>query len=78
MSPEQLTGEWHFLTEGGSLSHFALFGRGVSAVQQCTNPPCEVIAEVPEPASMMLLGTGLIAGAARLRKRIHSVKDAQA
>lgn len=75
--------EWAFLSEGGNLSHFALYGRSAGTPTQfcgdgVTPPPCDVIAEAPEPASMVLLGTGLVAGAARLRKRIHSVKDAQA
>jgi hypothetical protein len=54
---DTFTGDWHFLTSGGSLSHFALFGLGPN------------IPSVPEPASLLLLGSGLLMTAIRARNR---------
>jgi hypothetical protein len=59
---DTFSGDWHFLTEGGSLSHFALFGRGT--LDQDEDP-----SSVPEPASLLLFGSGLIVAAAKMRKR---------
>jgi len=42
--------------------------RGISDCPTCVP---EQLAEVPEPASLMLLGSGLLAGASRLRKRVR-------
>jgi PEP-CTERM motif len=54
------SGNWGFATEQGSLSHFTAYARGVS-----TPPPTVT----PEPASLLLLGTGLGLAARRMRKR---------
>lgn len=57
------SGDWHFLTEGGDLSHFALFGRGTPGTID------EQLLAAPEPATLALLGLGLAAGARRLRRK---------
>ena len=55
-----LSGDWATLptSNGGGLSHVTLYGK------QGTPPP-----SVPEPASLLLLGSGLAATAAKLRRR---------
>jgi len=80
---------WSILSSG-SLSHFAVYGRfneggDDDPPELCPdgsvpNPGCPFIGptEVPEPTSMMLLGTGLMYGIGKIRKRVHTVKDAQA
>jgi hypothetical protein len=55
---DTFTGDWHFLTSGGSLSHFALYGLNVNGIP-----------EVPEPASLLLLGSGLAMVAYKARNR---------
>jgi hypothetical protein len=62
LSADTFTGDWHFLTSGGELSHFAVFGLNLG----------DDISAVPEPASVLLFGSGLAMMAARarnLRKR---------
>ena len=56
---DTFTGDWHFLSSGGVLSHFAVFGHDV-------RPD---IPAVPEPATLLLLGSGLTATALTARKR---------
>jgi hypothetical protein len=68
---DTLTGDWAFLSDQGSLSHFALYGRDtLSGEQQCTTPPCDPPDVVtPEPASLVLLGSGIAAIASRVRRK---------
>jgi PEP-CTERM motif len=56
------TGDWGLLTNGGDLSHFALYGRGPGTSE-------ESLIATPEPATLVLLGLGLAAGARRLRRK---------
>jgi hypothetical protein len=58
--------DWEFLSGGGSLSHFALFGKDFLGE---TDEPQTI---EPEPASLLLLGTGLAVVAARVRSRSKS------
>jgi hypothetical protein len=72
--------DWSFEAPNGSISHFALFGRmnDLCPDGSIPNPGCQFsTSEAPEPASMLMLGTGLMWGAAKVRKRIRTVKDAQ-
>ena len=64
-------GHWLFESNGGTLSHFAFYGRFVEP------PPCTVdcgepdpqAAEVPEPATLLLIGSGLTFAARRKRAK---------
>lgn len=63
-------GDWGFGTEGGELSHFALFGRNLLEIDDCPNRSCDPdITEVPEPATLLLLGSGLTFAARRKRAK---------
>jgi hypothetical protein len=57
LAPNTLSGSWH-ISGDQALSHANLYGDDAP-------PP-----SVPEPTSMLLLGTGLIGVATRLRRRI--------
>ena len=59
LSFDQTTGDWHFLTQQGDLSHFALFGRVVlDPTQQCANPPCNTVQEVTRTSEYVADGCG--------------------
>jgi hypothetical protein len=55
------SGTWYVLSPNGSLSHLALYSTDTPP-----NPGEEPL--VPEPATLALLGLGLLAGGARARK----------
>jgi hypothetical protein len=58
---------WSFESQQGSISHFALFGRDATNCPDCEIDPRVVV--TPEPASMIMLGTGLLFGARKVRQR---------
>ena len=68
------TGNWHFLTNQGELSHFALYGRNSLEIleinEECPDGRCDPdITEVPEPATLLLIGSGLTFAARRRRAK---------
>jgi hypothetical protein len=72
---DTLSGTWGMSTTQGDLSHFALFGfigdDGPIINPTCPNcpPGDDPPAPIPEPASLLLLGSGLATIAAKYRKR---------
>ena len=67
LSKGTFSGDWHFLTDEGDLSHLSVFGRVAGEI----NP---VGAQAPEPTSLVLLGSGLVLVARRMRKSPMKVK----
>lgn len=60
------SGQWFITSPNGSLSHLALYSR-----EDPVDPGEEPL--VPEPATLLLLGLGLVAGGARARKLRRSL-----
>ncbi len=56
---DTFTGDWHFSTTGGELSHFAVFGHDTG----------REVSPVPEPGSLLLLGSAGVAAALRARRK---------
>lgn len=66
----ETTGLWENAPEqGGGLSHANLYGRGTPVIDDhCTND-CPDVTEVPEPATLLLLGSGLSLAVRRRRAK---------
>jgi hypothetical protein len=59
------SGSWGFESTGGSLSHLALYSGEPDG-------PEPIGSNLPEPTSLVLLGAGLAAAGARLRRRVRA------
>lgn len=57
---DTFTGDWHFMSSGGELGHFAVFGHNVADLETTA---------VPEPATIWLLGSGIALTAVKARDR---------
>ena len=68
LTPEVFSGNWSIVPqEGSGLSHINIYGQGTPDNEE--DPP------IPEPASMILLGTGLLGVARAAQKRLRTARS---